>query len=331
MRLPFSTDLAHFNYVLAVVDNFTQGQNLGSISVICETCKSRTYNAQILDYHIIIELLEYCGLIIIKGGNVSLTQNGILFLELNHQRRFELTNEQKKFLAETSILFGKYKSSLRNLLGSFSPDNNEITYKFEYPDSMDIPLKFKPALHLLEYLGVISTFEKGYIVTPDYVKHISNIRAENKGITQEELELRLDKNRKLGFKAEELIVEAEKIRLNNLGLVAEADRVKRISELEPEMGFDIKSFTGTGPSGIYDKYIEVKSSQKRGMQFYWTKNEIEVAKREGDFYWLYFLADLKQSDTVKDINPFIVQNPYKVLYNNPNYLWEPTVFKITSV
>lgn len=329
MRLPTSTDLVNFNYVLAVIDSISV-DSWCTINAVHETCAKRTFNAQIIDYRKIIQVIEHCDLVVTKQGKVSATVKGKDFTRLNEQGYLELNPQQKYFLAENCMLNGGYRSQAKRIFNAFVSDHNEMTYKYSWPDGYEIPIKDKIILHVFEYLGIVIKRNSTYAVDPQYLKHIRQLRAETRGITQEELEQSLDANRKLGFKAEELVVEYERFRLRELGLDAEADRVKRISVLDPDAGYDIKSFVGAGPTGEHDKFIEVKSSQKLGLEFYWTKNEIDVAKTLGDQYWIYFLPDFKESAVLKDLTPLAIKNPAAVFLNNPDFECEPRLFKVTE-
>ncbi len=329
MRLPTSNDLVNFNYLLAVIYNLNV-DGWCTIKAVNETCAKKTFNAQIIDYRKIMDLAEYCDLIVTKKGMVSLTTKGTEFLELNIQSFLAPNPKQKSFLADNSVFYGRYRPQARRIFNSFVSDHDEMTYKYVRSDEYEIPMKDKVILHVFEYLGIVTKRDFGFSVEPQFLKHVREIRAEKSGMTQEELELNLDAKRDRGFKAEELIVEYEQRRLRELGLNAEADRVKRISVLEPYVGYDIRSFIGQGPSGEYDKFIEVKSSQKSAIEFFWTKNEIKAAREKDDSYWIYFLAEFKDSCTLKDIKPLLIRNPSEAILNNKDFECEPTLFKITE-
>ena len=329
MRLPTSTDLVNFNYLMIVIHSLSV-DGWCSIKAAHETCAKRTFNAQIIDYRKIIEVIEYCDLAVTKQGKVSITDKGSEFTRLNEHSFLELNPKQKYFLAENCIFYGRYKSQAKRVFNTFVSDYNEMTYKYNWSDEYEVSLKDKITLHVFEYLGIVIRRNSEYAVDPQYLKHVREIRAETRGMTQEELEQSLDANRKLGFKAEELVVQYERKRLRELGLDAEADRVKRISVLDPEAGYDIKSFIGIGPAAEHDKFIEVKSSHKSAVEFYWTKNEIDVAQKLGDQYWIYFLHDFSNSVVLKDINPLAIKNPAEVVINNHSFECEPRLFKVTE-
>lgn len=329
MRLPTSSDLVNFNYVMIVIHSLSIDDSV-SIKAVHEICAKRTFNAQIIDYRKIIEILEYCELITIQKGKISISSRGSEFLILNKQNFLELNPKQKHFLAENCIFYGRYKSQAKRIFNTFISDYDEMTYKYAWSNEFEVPIKDKVILHLFEYLGIVFRRSFEFAVDPKYLKHVREIRAKKRGMSQEELEQSLDANRERGFKAEELVVEYERARLRELGLDAEADRVKRISPLDPDAGYDIKSFAGIGPTAEYDKFIEVKSSQKSALEFYWSKNEIDVAKEIGDQYWIYFLPDFSDSIILKDLNPVTIKNPAQVVLNGQKFECEPRLFKVTE-
>jgi hypothetical protein len=51
--------------------------------------------------------------------------------------------------------------------------------------------------------------------------------------------------------------------------------------------------------------------------FYWSKNEIEVAKQERDNYFLYLINRDEISN--KNYRPTMIQNPAKNILNNQNW------------
>jgi hypothetical protein len=329
MRVPTSTDFINFNYVLAVIDRLSI-DDWCSTKAVKDACAEKTFNAQIIDYHKVVQVIEYCDLVIIQKGNVSMTAKGKEFFNLNEQGMLELDPKQKHFLVENFIFNGRFKSKAKRIFNTFTSNYDEITYTFSWSNEIEVSIQDRVLLHIFEYLGIVIRQTTDYSVTPQYVKHVREIRAKAKGMSQEELERSLDAKRELGFRAEELIVEYEQKRLRELGLNAEADRVKRISSLDTDAGYDIKSFVGSGPTGEHDKFIEVKCSQKSGLEFYWTKNEIDIAKNLGFQYWIYFLADFRESTQLEDINPLAFKDPVDVFLNNPNFECEPRVFKVTE-
>ena len=101
-------------------------------------------------------------------------------------------------------------------------------------------------------------------------------------------------------------------------------KVKRISEIDVSAGYDIVSFENS-KSFNYDRYIEVKSFSGQP-HFYWSKNEIEVAKLYGDRYYLY-LVNIEKI-TKSNYDPTIIRNPVKTVMCSENWLMQPTSYLV---
>ena len=152
-------------------------------------------------------------------------------------------------------------------------------------------------------------------VTPNYVAHVGRLLDARPGQSQEQLQDALLRNQAQGARAEEAIVAFEQSRLEFLGRNAEASLVRRISQLRADAGYDIESFDGDMPLFDYDRFIEVKSSQKAELRFYWTVNEIDKARKFGDRYWIYFLGNFKNHQA-QSTTPLMIRNPAQLLFSD---------------
>ena len=57
---------------------------------------------------------------------------------------------------------------------------------------------------------------------------------------------------------------------------------------QKETEFRVKSYYDKNSKLIeYDKLIEVKTTRSSSPRFFWSSNEIKVAQREGEKYWIY--------------------------------------------
>lgn len=121
--------------------------------------------------------------------------------------------------------------------------------------------------------------------------------------------------------AEEYVLLFEKNRLNSLGVFSE---IKRVSDYDVAAGYDIASYENAD-SKRYDRFIEVKAVDSK-MGFHWSKNEISVAEREGEHYFLY-LVDLQRYHQ-EDYEPCIICNPHDVLQSENEWMIESESFYI---
>ena len=87
--------------------------------------------------------------------------------------------------------------------------------------------------------------------------------------------------------------------------------IERISQEEATLGYDIVSLQNT-KSLLPDKFIEVKSFEQE-QRFFWSKNEMRVAREKKNDYFLY-LVDRRN---LKDSNyrPKEIQNPAEKILN----------------
>lgn len=100
------------------------------------------------------------------------------------------------------------------------------------------------------------------------------------------------------------------------------DEIEWIASYDTAAGFDIMSFE-TSASVVHDRFIEVKAYSGAIPYFYWTKNEMQVAKDKGNQYYLY----LVNLDEIRNpaYEPLIIQNPTTEILDSDN--WEKTVDK----
>jgi hypothetical protein len=226
---------------------------------------------------------------------------------LNAISSYELTEAQKRFLAEDLILAGPWRSHARYLFLRFSPNYSKLTYQFA-PTDNPLPLRSRSAVHLLRKLGVLVEVDGVLMVAPEYVSSVVQLLADPHGTTEEHLRKTLQANRKLSAQAEEAVVQYERNRLRALDRGAEASLVRRISQLDVAAGYDVESFDGDKPLFDYDRFIEVKASQGAELRFFWTANERRAAERLEARYWIYFVGNFRKNEPDR-IVPIMIQAP----------------------
>jgi len=330
MRLPFSIELGYFNHLLFTITALSEGQDSCDVSLLVSACKSQVYDGRYVDYSRVLELASFANLIHLTNNRASLTSWGEDFLRENPETRFEPNPNQKRYISSQLVLSGPWENAAKKVLSNFLPNYKEITFEFPISETEALGPEFKAALHLFWVLGILIKQGDLFQVNSEYVKHVNAVRTAKRRLTQAEVEGFIEQNVKLGFKAEELVVEFEKKRLRTLGRNAEADRVLRISDLEANAGFDIKSFNGDRPSIKHDRFIEVKSSQMSKLNFYWSLNEFDTSKELADRYWIYFIGDFTPEKNSLEINPVMIQDPFASIVGNPGFDITPTGYKITQ-
>ena len=111
----------------------------------------------------------------------------------------------------------------------------------------------------------------------------------NKPVTPSELEYQLAILKDIGQSGEEIVYNYEKNLLIKMGREDLASMVDWIAKQDCTVGYDIVSYDINGNK----KYIEVKSSTGSSNKFYLSKNEIEVARKYGENYFIYKVNNIK--------------------------------------
>ncbi len=151
---------------------------------------------------------------------------------------------------------------------------------------------------------------------------ISEIKKRNLSL-QEFNKLQNLKN-KYGEEGEHFVLNFEKQKFHNHALV---DAIEQISHINSSAGYDISSLQDNN-STIVDKFIEVKSYSEIP-RFYWSLNEVNVAKEEGDNYFLYLVDRNKINED--GYTPIMIQNPYQEVYKKHNKECQSWKFNFSTV
>lgn len=262
----------------------------------------RIQDAQIICNHTpgknnlsVSDLVCYCSMfdwIQIFGDTLLLSPNISKFLRDGEKLNETLIITTVKKLFEINV----FNANM------FSYDSVKNCYVFK---NELLPLSFSCVRNLLISQGFLIPL-RGINSTQLFINCSYDIfiakycKEQRKKINFEELKKQLESNEKAGEKAELFVVEYEKKRLGfSLG-----KKVKRISEIDVTAGYDIVSFD-TNLSQEPDRFIEVKAISNKG--FFWTRNEIEIAKLKGNNYYLYLIDLNKISQTC--YLPQIIKNP----------------------
>lgn len=175
------------------------------------------------------------------------------------------------------------------------------------------PFKYANVRQFLISLGFLKYHPDSYIrklIIPQKYKKIFDfnilpeIRKRNIGV--DELRKKLDRQRILGEQAEKFVLSYERRRLED------KKEPEWVSPYWTDAGYDIASYDAA-ESQDFDRLIEVKSYSGEP-RFYWSRNEIDVARRKKGEYFLY-LVDRKNMD-VEGYVPLLIKNPYKVIFED---------------
>jgi len=203
--------------------------------------------------------------------------------------------------------------TVREYLSNFTINDDSLIYK---PLSKQ-RRKESGIRNLLIEFGIIdySDTERAYYIAEEYLPVLVK-KAQILYQYPKELDYLLKKQKEIGAAAELAVFEYEKKRLEKRPEFLE--EIQLISHVNVKAGYDIKSYEleSSKDSPIF-RYIEVKTVSLTDYKFFWSRNEIEVAKSYGERYYLYLLPVLKQG--VFDLSKLdIIPNPYENVFHSKN-------------
>jgi hypothetical protein len=150
-----------------------------------------------------------------------------------------------------------------------------------------------------ELLNFTNADNNSIVLEPRQIE--SHEYAHKTKIDENQFEVLLRKKREIGALGEEKVLEYERKYLIENGRSDMANNIRHISKQSISEGYDIISYDLDGNS----KYIEVKSSKQRDVNFFITDNELATARALKDKYWIYRVVFV--DDDNFDIIP--IQNP----------------------
>jgi hypothetical protein len=166
---------------------------------------------------------------------------------------------------------------------------------------------------LIDFDVIKASYVGGYFsIVNQYKKYFDKNIVKKVKLSLSEFNKINDLKNRYGEDAEIFVLNIEKQRYKEHALVS---AIEQISHIDVSAGYDIASLKDQG-SSIIDKFIEVKS-YSGSPYFYWSKNEIEVAKQERDNYFLYLINRDEISN--KNYRPTMIQNPAKNILDNQNW------------
>jgi len=302
-------ELNEFNRILISVKKLSDKDNKCRKQDVINYCSSIIFGGSQANHRKNIELCNKSELLKTKNNILQLTILGEEFITLNKNSQYEVTKEQEEFISKRIIFEGPWKHQIKSLLDNFSPNYSKLTYELSLIDN-PLPKSFYATIYLLKRLNILNEEEGIYFVNPKYVVLVKELTLEKDGLSEDKLEESLKQSKKISILAEDAILKYEKKRLKLLQCDAEAEIVRRISTLNVSAGYDIESFDGRKDFFDYDRFIEVKASQKDNIYFYWSINEYNIAKKKSDRYWIYFIPNFK-GNNLKEVTPIMIQNPVK--------------------
>jgi hypothetical protein len=313
--------LAELNRVLLAVKGLADAGGFASVEAVTEHCRSTVIEARIPKHEVSISFAEQIGFLTARGAAVSLTENGSGFVDLNPGTLYDLSEEQKRLLLRTCYLHGRFRKEARSTLLEFSQALGGDALRWSSYDSSPLPDEWV-AEHLSQ-LGLLRRRDDGWEVSPEYTKTVAVFLEEGEGWSEEKFKEYLKEKEEVGRLGEDLVKAFEAQRLTRMGHVVEARCVRRISNMRVNAGYDIESFDGPSPTVNYDRFIEVKAARGPQLHFFWSQNEVQVATRLGDRYWIYFQGAIDVAKGVARHDPIMLQNPVQSILKDRRFKTTP--------
>lgn len=298
------TRIFEINKLLFITSEFFDQQGVIGDVLLREVRRTKL-GIESSDYRDVLEMCLDLNLVARNGEYVALTDSGRRYLTLMTQDGIMMildpNTSQKKFLLDTFESSTRFAKELKLFFGGFGIDfSGRDKFWFATQERAVLPDDLVVEVELVR--------ERGDRLEVDTSKSAIVSKIRKGKITEEELLDILDRQKDTGRASEDLTLEYEKNRLTKDGFPDLALGVQKISAVDPCAGYDVRSFDGNNQSYVHDRRIEVKGTSLNNNRFYWSRNEIDVAKELGDEYWIYFWKNVADSGT-----PTLetIRNPYE--------------------
>lgn len=134
--------------------------------------------------------------------------------------------------------------------------------------------------------------------------------------------------KEIGEKAELCVMDYEKKRLKNNNKLL--NMLDHVALTDVNAGYDILSWEVTSDtSENIPRYIEVKAIQiENNSRFYWSSNEIDMARKHGDRYSLYLVPRIKEEFMIDEVR--IIRNPSVEIFDSAEWKYKIENYSIWS-
>jgi len=298
--------------VLLAVKEVMDDKGAASINSVVEQCKAIVIDGGMPEHLETIEFAEKIGFIKKGQKKLYLLKPGEYFLALNKENMYDLLPSQKNYLLRTCFLHGCFREDTFSLLKKFSPDYKDNTFRWSSVDGSPLEVENWFVERLIE-LSLLVPIHNGLEISPQYVRAISDFLEEGKGWSLEAFEEYLKEKKEVGDIAEQTVLDYESERLTALGCEVEARCIRPISSLRVNAGYDIESFDNASPGMNFNRFIEVKGAKSSSIHFFWSQNEMTVAKKLGKRYWIYFQGGIDVKRKIINNDPIIFQDPLNTI------------------
>ncbi len=295
-----------------------EGISLHNVAVLLQLLQNSSLTEKAIikrryeDYARAFELTSH---FLVEIGAIAERDDGSLATTLDS---LDLTNENEIVKCVVNLLLvrrSKYRNEVITYLRSFEQTQGAIVY-CPPPEARGASSAVRNFLMELRVIGYDNR-DARYTLSSDYYDFFVTFSVSSSILSPRRLRRIVQEQQAIGLAAELAVIEFEKERVGT----SYADRVEHIALESASAGFDIKSVT-PGDASALPRLIEVKGVSEQDYEFFWTANEIAVARKLPEWYYLYLLPIDRYGRCMLH-RLEIVENPYEaVLINDGEWLRE---------
>jgi hypothetical protein len=253
------------------------------------------------NYETTVKFLEVIGIIQTKKGKVSLVGNNLCLMDQRHNSNFSrliinlITQKNNSYRKEIFEYFSRFK--VDNGIAKHRPTDEERSAESSVRN------------YLME-LGAVSydNENKQYTLNSEYNAFYA--QAMETIVSEYQFKCQQRKKEDIGLAAEVAIYSYEQQRVGK----QYEHLIEHVAKRNIAAGYDIKSVTVYSTATIVPRYIEVKAVPCETFQFYWTANEIAVAKQFQSWYYLYLLP-VSRNGSFNCDKLYVINDPQSTIFN----------------
>lgn len=197
----------------------------------------------------------------------------------------------------------KYSSEVAHYMSKYTFSETTVSYR----SNELVRSKESAVRNFLMEMGVISyvRHEDNYAVSSDHLNFYVQMREKSMYCPPLRVISGAEDRNQIGLSAEHAVIASEKERVGQ-----ELSRyVQHVALRNAAAGYDILSVAADTPTDTKARYIEVKAVSSMSFQFYWTRNEVQVAHLLGPLYYLYLVPIETDRGICRD-RFVIIPDPY---------------------
>lgn len=235
----------------------------------------------------------------------------------------EPNRRQKELLSREVFLVSKILDLIKKVLYNFRRgQNGELWLSKEEASKM----QDQNFLGLLLQLDILIENKDIIKLAPQYVELLEIVVSNTvMVVTPEAFEKSEAAKKEIANIVEEYVLQNERNRLIGIGAAEQSKRVDHVALRNIAAGYDIASFNDKG-SKIHDRFIEVKAGKPTPINYFFSRNEFETAKRLRNNYYIYYVC-------VKDKKPtelYVFQNPIEGIMEDPKFEIHTNIYEISE-